>query len=533
MEKDLKTKNVDTDTNTNTQQQQQQQQTPQQQPRPQQTQLKAKQHKQHKQHAPHKQLHTLHLEAPNIATGQDGGTDGSASSKAKAVVHPSTTGATGPVCADRGKKSRRLGPGRGKGKGNAPPVGIAGAENPRTPDTKGGSQGFRADSLEAIEMMADAEVHSAKISGSSKRRVAALIKAGKEYIQAKRQVLRDNFNRWVQHTSKAAKRPRSEGESPQQWQPAKKAKARAGEQSYSEALSFVKVAIVQEGYPEAQLAPERLTAIQYAVLKEYDQIPKGSMQVRLAKCMYRPGFVLATCADQISAEWLRDIVPKLRPWKGAKLLPLLGEDIPRPETAVVFIPDEQGNSLEADIVLRRLEVGNDKWRTDNWKVWGCKPVEGGRVWTFSMDRASIDELRRLNMSSFFGWGQIKFRVKTPKYKGPEEARSSRDEEELVTKATGPDKDSDNESSPGGQSGLEGEMEALSNALSVLPTCEGYPKEEGVEAMEISMGDLPCGSGSLPQRPKGQGRMIKSAETRGGVLETQDVAPPTSDALHGT
>uniref|UniRef100_T1HGU9 Uncharacterized protein n=1 Tax=Rhodnius prolixus TaxID=13249 RepID=T1HGU9_RHOPR len=127
----------------------------------------------------------------------------------KAVVHPSTSGATGPVRADRGK-NRRLGPGKGKGKGNTPPVGIARAENPRTPVTKGGYQGFRADSLEAIEMMADAEVHSAKISGSSKKRVAALVKAGKEYIQAKRQVLRDSFNRWVQHTPKAAKRPRSE-----------------------------------------------------------------------------------------------------------------------------------------------------------------------------------------------------------------------------------------------------------------------------------------------------------------------------------
>uniref|UniRef100_T1HJ38 DUF4780 domain-containing protein n=1 Tax=Rhodnius prolixus TaxID=13249 RepID=T1HJ38_RHOPR len=255
--------------------------------------------------------------------------------------------------------------------------------------------------------MSDAEVHAARISGSSKKRVMALTREGRNYVEAKRQVIRENFNRWAQQTSKAAKRPRSEGESPQQWQPAKKVKARAGEKSYSEALSFVKVAIVQEGYPEAQLAPERLTAIQQAVLKEYDQIPKGSMQVRLAKCMYRPGFVLATCADQFSAEWLRDIVPKLRPWDGARLLPLLGDDIPRPETAVVFIPDEHGSRVEADIVLKRLEVGNQKLCTDNWKVWGCKPVEGGQVWTFSMDRASLDEMRRLKMSPFLGWGQVK------------------------------------------------------------------------------------------------------------------------------
>ncbi|XP_073983409.1 uncharacterized protein isoform X1 [Rhodnius prolixus] len=393
----------------NTKSHHQQQHSQQQLPRPQQ---------QSKQQTPHKPQQSQ-LEAPNVATGQGGGADGFASNKAKAGVHSRLTGATGPVGADWVGGSRRLGPGSGQGKGNTPPTGTTGSENPMTPAAKwtggGRYQSFRADSLEAIEAMTDAEVHSARISGSSKKRVAVLTKAGKEYLQAKRQVIRENFNRWAQHTSKAAKRPRSEGESPQQWQPAKKAKARAGEQSYSEALSFVKVAIVQEGYPEAQLAAERLTAIQYAVLKEYDQIPRGSMQVRLAKCMYRPGFVLATCADQFSAEWLRDIVPRLRPFEGAKLLPLLGDDIPRPETAVVFIPDEQGSRLKADIVLKRLEVGNEKLRTDNWKVWGCKPVEGGQVWTFSMDRASIDELRRLNMSPFFGWGQVKFRQKDNPY----------------------------------------------------------------------------------------------------------------------
>lgn len=62
---------------------------------------------------------------------------------------------------------------------------------------------------QSIERMTDAEVHSARISECSKKRVAALItKAGKEYLQVKRQVIMENFNRWAQHISKAAKGPR-------------------------------------------------------------------------------------------------------------------------------------------------------------------------------------------------------------------------------------------------------------------------------------------------------------------------------------
>uniref|UniRef100_T1HK24 DUF4780 domain-containing protein n=1 Tax=Rhodnius prolixus TaxID=13249 RepID=T1HK24_RHOPR len=405
--------------NKNTIKGQHQQQHAQQQSRPQRQQTKK-----HNHQTLHK-FQQSHLEAPNVAIGQRGGADGSASIKAKAGVHSGLTGITEPVRADRVGGTQEPRPGRGQGKGNTPPTGTTGAENPKTPAAKGTGvrrqQSFRADSLEAIEAMTDAEVHSARISGSSKKRVAALTKAGIEYLQAK-----------------------------------------------------------------------------------------------------RPGFVLATCADQFSAEWLRDIVPRLTPWKGAKLLPLLGDDIPRPETAVVFIPDEQGSKIEADIVLKRLEVGNQKLCTGNWNVWGCKPMEGGQVWTFSMDRASLDELRRLNMSPFFGWGQVKFRVKSSKYKGPEKAKASTDEKESMLKATDPDPDK--KSTPGWRGGLEGEMEALRAALSELPAGGEHPKEEGAEAMEISVGDLPSGSGSLPQRPSGLGQESGPAETQGGSRENTGRRP---------
>lgn len=41
-------------------------------------------------------------------------------------------------------------------------------------------------------------------------------------------------------------------------------------------------------------------------------------------------------------------------------------------------------------------------------------MDKGQVWTFSMDKQSLENLEKLNMSPYFGFGRLKFRKKVEK-----------------------------------------------------------------------------------------------------------------------
>lgn len=304
----------------------------------------------------------------------------------------------------------------------------------------------RVSSLEEVDLMTDMEVQRARISGASRKRMKVLLGEGKSYLEAKRAVIKENFLKAGQSrenkgkgkpttttsgseatktkplskkskgkavvkmdNTEAQKRSRSEGSTPQADSRKKRVKLDAA--SFKEALTAVKIAIIQEGYPKGQLDEDRLKAVKASVLAAYDVIPREGPQVRLAKCVLRPGHLVMTCADSASAAWLRDVVPTLRPWEGASLVALEGDDIPKPCACTVFVPDEDGVRVEAERLLSRLKVSNHGLNTEYWKVWASTPMDKGRMWVLQMDKESLEELKKLDMSPYFGIGKLKFRQK--------------------------------------------------------------------------------------------------------------------------
>jgi hypothetical protein len=179
---------------------------------------------------------------------------------------------------------------------------------------------FRAKSLEEIDSMTEEEVLSASISGKSKARVQERIDKGESQVEAKRAVIKANFISATSGKDKPKKRSRSEDSTPQRPHSKKPrgvagTKTTSGQQpkSYKEAASCEKVAIVLEGYPEAQMSTERIEQVQAAVTEAYEGIPDEGPQVRFEKCNHRPGHFLVTCADKTSAEWLANVTPTLKP----------------------------------------------------------------------------------------------------------------------------------------------------------------------------------------------------------------------------
>lgn len=280
------------------------------------------------------------------------------------------------------------------------------------------------DSLEEVDLLSDDDIASAHLGGSSRLRLKKHLEKGIDYIAAKRLVIKENFQKNQQpkrlartkegRTTKAAdkgntaqKRPRSEGNTP----PTIKKKAKKEPMSFLNALSSVKIAVIEASFPEEQMDRNRLVAVQESISEAHDDIHEEGPQVRFLKCTHKPGHLVMTCADRTSADWLLEVVPTLRPWEGATLRALEGDDLPKTQACTTFIPDERGLRPEADKILHRLRVANHGLNTNLWTVWGKTPSEKGQVWVFSVDQKSLEELKKLDMSPFYKIGRIKFRIR--------------------------------------------------------------------------------------------------------------------------
>ncbi|XP_072376085.1 uncharacterized protein [Diabrotica undecimpunctata] len=290
----------------------------------------------------------------------------------------------------------------------------------------------RVTSLEEVDLMTDEEVIKARLAGASKKKVRDLVGKGQDYIEAKRSVIKANLTKVLGRqkdnppkskekaeqklemaTQKSTKkRQRSDHSTP----PAEaKKRPRKSEMTFTQALCSAKVAVVCDGFPGVRMEPTKLKAVQTSILEALERTPEEGPQIRLLKSTFKPGYLVMTCADSASAQWLRDTTPTLKPWEGASLQAKDESEVERPCSCTVYIPDEDGKRLGAESVLTRLRVSNRKLNTRIWTVLGKTPAEKGQVWVLSMDKESFEELNKLQMCPYFGIGRIKFRVKDDGY----------------------------------------------------------------------------------------------------------------------
>lgn len=376
---------------------------------------------------------------------------------------------------------------------------AAKAEQPSTSQRHTGT--IKVNSLEEVDRMSDQEVVHARLAGASKKRLSELIKSGQDFIEAKRAIIKDNLIRTQAKLGKAKqrpkegnkagqvgrkeaqKRPRQEVNTPPSSQRQKK-KARM-DFSFREALTAVKVAVVLDGFPTGTMEPDRLKTVQNSIMQAYERIPFEGPQVRFAKCTHRPGYLVVTCADATSAAWLRDTVPTLRPWEGASLKTLEGGELPGQHACTVYVPDEDGQRLEADRILTRLRVGNKGLNTNLWTVFGKMPSDKGQVWTFSMDKQSMEEIKKLQLCPYFGMGRIKFRPKEQGHKPVEEEQDDNVQESSRTHSP-----EGRQKAPGTSKKKEGEeetappKEADPYDQSARSPLKRYIAQKGMTRMEV-------------------------------------------------
>lgn len=93
---------------------------------------------------------------------------------------------------------------------------------------------------------------------------------------------------------------------------------------------------------------------------------KGAIKPSFLGAVERLGFLLITCGNRKSADWIYQNVHQLKLWEGAKLRAVEGEDIPKPQLLTGFFP--YSASLSGPAVLDLIEAQNEGVEVDDWKL---------------------------------------------------------------------------------------------------------------------------------------------------------------------
>ncbi|KAM8707607.1 hypothetical protein ACLKA7_014698 [Drosophila subpalustris] len=174
--------------------------------------------------------------------------------------------------------------------------------------------------------------------------------------------------------------------------------------SYSAVTSAEKFAVIPSGYPKVLLSTKELSAVQEAILDVIRTQRQGAVKPSFTGCTFRPGWLLISCANRETADWLKAAMPKLKLWPGAKVELVADADMPKPQVYIGHFPKTEKYSNED--ILQLLEGQNSALRTGDWRI--LNRVDRGKhiELTFAVDPNSDEKLKSVGHRLCYGFGQV-------------------------------------------------------------------------------------------------------------------------------
>ncbi|XP_055543682.1 uncharacterized protein LOC129729212 [Wyeomyia smithii] len=173
--------------------------------------------------------------------------------------------------------------------------------------------------------------------------------------------------------------------------------------TYTEVLSQFKVGLMPKDYPMSRLSTTMMELVEESILAIVVDKRKEQFKPKFTNCRFRSGFIVIECQNQETADWLKGIVPSIKPWETADLMVVDSESIPRPEILAVFFPKSEKN--ENETILALVESHNDI-ATDSWRVLKRKPIKNHVQLILSVDEASAKKIADWNYKLNFKFGII-------------------------------------------------------------------------------------------------------------------------------
>jgi len=147
------------------------------------------------------------------------------------------------------------------------------------------------------------------------------------------------------------------------------------------------MAIVYEGYVDAQVSIDDSTNIQQAIGQLVDELSEERFTPRLINMFWTNGAAVVVCQDEDIGDWLASHIPTLRAWEDSRLKMVGLDALPTYKRVVAWFPGPVEDTLCYLQRLRRLNRGLD---TDKWRVYECTEEPHGvhlpSLWTLSLLR---------------------------------------------------------------------------------------------------------------------------------------------------
>lgn len=128
---------------------------------------------------------------------------------------------------------------------------------------------------------------------------------------------------------------------------------------------------------------------------------------RFSHNSHKNGWILITCEDHESREWLEKTVPKLNPWPGARLSIIPQSELETHILTTVLIPWKEGVTVPQALEL--LRVQNQGVETINWKIINATKKYTGLIVLLSIDRDSYNTIKNMNFMANLGASKIEFK----------------------------------------------------------------------------------------------------------------------------
>lgn len=172
--------------------------------------------------------------------------------------------------------------------------------------------------------------------------------------------------------------------------------------NYAGAVKQIRVAVLPKEYPLVTLSNDELTDLEEAII---DQVTIGwDYKLKFEGIHFKPGLLLLDCANPQTAEWLKEVAPKLQNWKGVELMACLGDDIPKTRNITIFIPRSAGQ--EHSKTLKLIDAQNEDLNTRLWKIVSSREEGNGQVLSIRVDEESAEVLIRAGHAIHYRFGRL-------------------------------------------------------------------------------------------------------------------------------
>lgn len=259
-----------------------------------------------------------------------------------------------------------------------------------------------------------------RMSGAARKRLKWLLKQGLDMETARKRAMEPI----AKSDNLGAKRPRSDGSTPEA-QVKRRREVEGGQASsnasvlrenapiapsFKQALEGKKIGIFSVNYPEDSLTTEQMNMVQEAILMKIIDLDEGSIKPKFLGTTFKAGWLTINCANEDTANWLKQSIGSITPWEGARLK--AAEDLPKAVKINAFFPNSAEDNNEK--ILKLVGKQNDGLKTSQWRVLKRTQEGVSAHLTLSIDKSSQDVLKARGHRISYKFGQVTMRDKSAK-----------------------------------------------------------------------------------------------------------------------